>query len=160
MSLKLTSAQVWEALENEIFAVLGMVSARGQARTVGINYIVNNGKLYISSSTDAWKVRHTQNNPHVSLTVPIAKRVPFMPWMKIPPAAISFSGVAEVVEPEALSEEVAKDLFRGMEADAELIANYRVIVVEPVGDFITYGVGVSLLELRDPKKARGRAPVA
>ncbi len=160
MSQKLTSAQVWEALEKEIFAVLGMVSAKGQARTVGVNYIVNQGKLYISTSTDSWKVRHTQSNPHVSLTVPIAKRIPFMPWFKIPPAAITFKGVAEVVEPEGVSEEISQTLFRGMEADAELVANHRVIIVEPVGDFLTYGIGVTLLEMRDPNIARGRAPVA
>jgi hypothetical protein len=32
-------------------------------------------------------------------------------------------------------------------------------VVEPVGELITYGVGVALMEMRDTVKARGRAPV-
>jgi hypothetical protein len=34
-----------------------------------------------------------------------------------------------------------------------------VIEVVPKGDFITYGVGISLMEMRNPELARGRAPV-
>jgi hypothetical protein len=34
-----------------------------------------------------------------------------------------------------------------------------IIEIRPTGHFVTYGVGVSLLDMRDPKKARGRVPV-
>ena len=34
----ITSEQVWTELKKEIFAVLGMVTAKGQARTVGVVY--------------------------------------------------------------------------------------------------------------------------
>ena len=84
MSQQLTSQQVWEVLEKELFAVLGMVTAKGQARTIGIVYIVHDRKLYIATGQDTWKARHVRNNPNVSLTVPIAKRIPIMPWIKIP----------------------------------------------------------------------------
>jgi nitroimidazol reductase NimA-like FMN-containing flavoprotein (pyridoxamine 5'-phosphate oxidase superfamily) len=79
MSLELTSEQVWKELEKEIFAVLGMVTAKGEARPVGVVYIVHNRKLYISTGNKSWKARHVGGNPHVSITVPIAKRVPIMP---------------------------------------------------------------------------------
>ena len=36
------------------------------------------------------------------------------------------------------------------------MAKSAVIEVEPVGDFITYGVGVSLMQMRDTELARGR----
>ena len=39
MSLQLTAEQVWAALRKEIFAVLGMVNSKGEARTIGIVYI-------------------------------------------------------------------------------------------------------------------------
>ena len=51
----LTTAQVWKEIEDNIFAVLGMVSAKQEARTAGIVYLARGGKLYISSHTDAWK---------------------------------------------------------------------------------------------------------
>jgi hypothetical protein len=31
--------------------------------------------------------------------------------------------------------------------------------IHATGHFATYGVGVSLLDMRDPEKARGRTPV-
>ena len=42
------------------------------------------------------------------------------------------------------------------EAESELC----VIEVTPQKDFITYGVGIPLMQMRFPEKARGRAAVA
>jgi len=39
------------------------------------------------------------------------------------------------------------------------IAENCIIEIRPTGHFATYGVGVSLMDMRDPEKARGRAPV-
>jgi hypothetical protein len=146
-------------LEKELFAVLGMVTAKREARTVGIVYIVHNRRLYISTGKDSWKARHVQGNPNVSLTVPIAKRVPLMPWIKIPAATITFSGVATVWEPGTLDPVILHALFRGLEKDEEMVASTCVIEVEPRNEFITYGVGIPLMAMRDSEKARGRAPV-
>jgi hypothetical protein len=40
---------------------------------------VRERKLYIGTERDTWKVRHVLDNAHVSLTVPIAKRIIFAP---------------------------------------------------------------------------------
>jgi len=160
MTENLTSQQVWQTLENEIFAVLGMVNARNQARSIGIAYIVNDQNLYIATGTDTWKARHIRQNPHVSLTVPIAKRIPLMPWMKIPSATITFSGEASVLDQNQVKGDVLHALFRGAESDEEVIKDMCIIKVEPHGDFITYGIGIPMMDMRTPEKARGRAPVA
>ena len=102
----LTTAQVWKVIEDNIFAVLGMVSAKQEARTAGIVYAARGGKLYISSQADAWKVRHLANNPHVSLTVAIPKRVPLMPWIKVPAATITFAGTATVIPAKEADPEI------------------------------------------------------
>ena len=50
MTQQLTSEQVWNELEKEIFAVLGMVNSKGEARTVGIVYVVHESQnLYFYS---------------------------------------------------------------------------------------------------------------
>jgi len=159
MTLQLTSEQVWNELKKELFAVLGMVTAKGEARTVGIVYTAHAGKIYIATGKDSWKARHVSQNPHISITVPIAKRIPFLPWIKIPAATITFSGVATVLEPEKVEKEVLFALLRGLTEDQERLATMCIIVIEPVGDFVTYGVGIPLMQMRDAKKARGRAPV-
>jgi hypothetical protein len=159
MTLQLTSEQVWSELKKELFAVLGMVTAKGEARTVGIVYTAHAGKIYIATGKDSWKARHTHNNPHVSITVPIAKRIPFLPWIKIPAATITFSGKATVLEPAKVGKDVLFALLRGLTEDQERLATMCIIEIEPVGDFITYGVGIPLMQMRDTEKARGRAPV-
>ncbi|RME72219.1 MAG: pyridoxamine 5'-phosphate oxidase family protein [Chloroflexi bacterium] len=156
----ITTDQVWQEVEKQLFAVLGMVTASGEARTAGIVYVVHQRKLYISSLKTAWKIRHIRANPSVSLTIPIHKQIPLLPWIKIPAATITFSGRARILEPSDLPPEVVKPLFRGMTISPETSPPFAVIEVTPAGDFITYGVGVPLLTMRDPQKARGRVAVA
>ena len=160
MSDQLTSDQVWQAVEKEIFAVLGMVTAKNEARTAGIVYIVKNHRLYIASSRDAWKVRHISQNPQVSLTIPVHKRIFFLPWIKIPAATITFSGVAEILEPQETPPEIVQAIFRGMANDKDLMAESCLIEVTPMKDFVTYGIGMPLMKMRDPEQARGRTPVS
>ena len=160
MTQQLSSELVWDAMEKELFAVLGMVSAKGEARTAGVVYAVHNRKLYIASNKDAWKVRHVSANPHVSVTVTIAKRIPLLPWIKIPAATITFAGSARVLEPEQADPAIVASVLRGLTEDPERLALMCLIEVEPVGDFITYGVGIPLMQMRDTEKAGGRAPVA
>ena len=160
MAVVLSAGQVWQAIEKEVFAVLGMVSAHDEARTVGVVYTVNGRKLYIATGKDTWKARHIAANPNVSLTIPIAKRIPFMPWMKIPAATVTFSGSACLLTPVETPAGVLQALFRGMVEDKERLAGMVVIEVTPEKDFVTYGVGVPLMTMRDPAKSRGRVAVS
>lgn len=139
--------------------LLGMVTAKNEARTVGIIYILRDRRLYIGTWTDSWKVRHVAQNPHVSLTIPVHKSVPLMPWIKIPAATITFCGEADIIAALDSPHELLEELYHGVAEDQELMAKYSLIVVTPVKDFITYGIGVSLLDMREPLKARSRAPV-
>ena len=155
MSDQLTTRSVWDQIDSNSFAVLGMVTARHQARTVGIVYVVDGRRLYIGAGRDQWKTKHIAQNGDVSMTIPIPKRVPLMPWIKIPAATITFSGTARVLEAEQLDEALFEKLYRH---DAER-SGWRAIEVTPRGHFITYGIGVSLLAMRHPDQARARVPV-
>lgn len=160
MTLQLTTAQVWKEIEANLFAVLGMVTPKGEARTVGIVYAVHERKLYIGSYKETWKVKHIRQNPHVSLTVTIAKWVPFLPWIRVPAATITFAGEARVLDNGDVNPVVLKALYRDVAKDEKALAASCVIEVTPHGEFITYGVGIPLMQMRFPEKARGRATVA
>ncbi|MEZ4736456.1 MAG: pyridoxamine 5'-phosphate oxidase family protein [Caldilineaceae bacterium] len=160
MTLQLTTDQVWKEIEQNLFAVLGMVTPSKEARTVGIVYVVQDRKLYIGTQKQSWKVKHIAQNPDVSLTVPIAKRIPFLPWIKIPAATITFAGEAKVCENSEVNANVLKSLYRGVVKDEQAMAASCVLEVTPQGEFITYGVGIPLMQMRFPDKARGRAAVA
>jgi nitroimidazol reductase NimA-like FMN-containing flavoprotein (pyridoxamine 5'-phosphate oxidase superfamily) len=160
MTLQLNSQQVWQAIEKEMFAVVGMVTSQHEARTVGIVYAVQNRKLYLGTGQQSWKARHISRNPHVSVTIPIAKRIPFMPWIKIPAATITFSGTARVLPAAESTAELLQLVFRDAATDAAMVANSCLIEITPQKEFVTYGVGISLQEMRFPEKARGRAAVS
>ena len=160
MTKQLTTADVWEAIKEEPFAVLGMVTARNECRTVGIIYEVDNQKLYIGTDKDAWKVRHIQGNPHVSITIPIAKRIPLVPWVKIPAATITFSGTAKVLAKDEVSEDLIQRVFSYVSHNDKLMATTCLIEVTPEKDFITYGIGIPMIQMRDHAKAHGRVPVS
>jgi hypothetical protein len=159
MPIQLTAAQVWETIEKELFAVVGMVNSAGEARTAGLVYVVRDRKLFIATGRDTWKARHMSANPHVSVTIPIAKRVPIMPWLKIPQATITFQGTARVFPAAEASPELRQAIFLHKADDREMVAGSCLVEIAPMGEFVTYGVGVRLMDMREPEKARGRAPV-
>ena len=159
MTVELTSDQVWEVIEKELFGVIGMVTKKNEARTVGIVYVVRDRRLYIGTGSDTWKARHIAQNPHVSLTIPVHKSIPLLPWMKIPAATITFCGEAKIIDAADASQEILQAVYRGMAENQELMAESCLIDVTPVKDFITYGIGIPMIKMRDPEQARGRAPV-
>lgn len=160
MPIQLSSEQVWQAIEKELFAVVGMVTARQEARTAGVVYVVRDRKLYVATGADTWKARHIAANPNVSVTIPIAKRIFFMPWMKVPAATITFAGTARVLNAKDAPRELLAAIFRGMANDDKMVAESCLIEITPIKEFVTYGVGVSLMQMRDPEQARGRAPAS
>lgn len=160
MSEPLTTDRVWQELQRELFAVIGMVTDKGEARTAGIVYVARDRKLYIGAGKDTWKARHIATNPHVSMTVCIPKQVPLMPWIKVPAATITFSGDARVMPAAEVPADLLKALFQTAAADPKTSQDMCVIEVTPRGHFVTYGVGIPLMQMRHPDQARGRVPVA
>jgi uncharacterized protein YhbP (UPF0306 family) len=159
MPANVTTADVWREIEKRSFAVLGFVTPRGEARTAGIVYAVRDRELYIVTGHDSWKIRHIVSNPHVSLTVTISKRIPFLPWVQIPAATISFQGEASLHAVGDVSPEIPRKLLRGLDVAPALRNEVCVIRIRPAGRFVTYGVGVPLRTMRNPDAARGQAPV-
>ena len=158
MSATVTTEGVWQAIDKQTFAVVGTVTAAGECRTAGIVYMVRARKLYFGTGKTAWKTRHIAKNPHVSMTVTIAKRIPFMPWIKIPPATITFSGTATLIEAGDTSPAIRERLLNGLD-DPSVMEQSVIAEVTPTGHFITYGVGVSMRTMLRPEDASGRAPV-
>lgn len=158
MPAPVTTESVWKELDRHSFAVLGEVNRTGEARTCGILYKSYERKLYIATAKDAWKARHATHNPNVSMTVCIPRRLPFLPFIQIPAATITFNGTARVLDMREVPADVISWLRHGAHETPEL-ESMCMLEVTPKGDFVTYGVGVSLLTMRNPIEARGRAPV-
>lgn len=150
---------VWREIQRQIFAVLGFVTPKCEARTAGILYAVHGRDVFIGTDRDSWKSRHVAKNSNVSLTVTIPKRIPLLPWIKIPPATVTFQGSAAVIGLNDAPGDVQHKLFRGLELDTATREEISILRVTPRGEFVTYGVGVPLLTMKRPKEAQGRAPI-
>jgi hypothetical protein len=157
--VQVTTRQVWAELERRVFAVVGMVSARGEARTVGIMPIVRERAIWFASMDGEWKVKHVRAHPQVSVTYPVQRNVPLLPMIKIPAATVTFQGTATVIGAPDIPPDVWRALTHGLELPGE-DSPHVVVRIEPTGDFLTYGIGTSLMGMRDTTNARGRAPVA
>ncbi len=159
MPAPITTALVWNEIQKRMFAVLSWVTPKGEARSAGIVYLVKDGKLYIATGNESWKAKHIRKNPNVALNITIPKRIPFLPWIAIPDATIAFHGKARVLAHDLVDPSLVKKLEAGMADDPQRLAESCMLEVTPAGHFVTYGVGVPLMAMRDPKKAMGRVAV-
>ncbi len=160
MSIALDRDTVWRQIDKHQFAVLSYVTPAHQARSAGIVYVVMDQKLYVRIAIDSWKAKHIRLNPNVALNVTIPKRVPFLPWIQIPQATISFHGNAKVIDAVDADHEILEVLGGASAHEVPALDQLRILEITPRGHFVTYGVGVSLLDMRDPEKARARVAIA
>jgi len=156
--MSLTTREVWEAMEGSIFGVLAFVNRNGEPRSAGVCYVIDGSSLLISSGVDSWKVRHIERNPKVSMTITVPKHIPFLPFIKVPAATITFQGEAEILRVTDVDSPVVARLLRGLDLGRHAVEDTRLIQVTPRGDFVTYGIGMPLMQMRKVDQARGRAP--
>jgi Pyridoxamine 5'-phosphate oxidase len=155
---RLSSEQVWRQIAKASFAVLSHVTPSGEPRSSGVVYRTLDRRLYIAVAPNSWKARHLAVNGRVAVTIPVPRGGLLALVMPIPPATVSFHGNA-IVHP-AGSPEVGPLLEElGALLPAERRTSAAVIEIVPDGAFVTYGIGVSLNEMRDPDTARSRVPV-
>lgn len=156
---RLSPSQVWQALDKASFAVISYVTPAGHPRSSGVVYTVIDRRLYLVTEVNSWKARHIPASGRVAVTVPVRRGGIMSLLFPIPPATISFHGTAEVFAPDSpKAQSVLKRL--GSLLPQERRQNCRIIEICAVGRFQTYGVGVSLLQMRDPSRSRAHVPVA
>lgn len=149
---------MWNEVTKGSFAVISYVTPSGDPRSSGVMYKAQERRLYVVVAPDSWKARHIALNDKVAVTVPVRRGGLLSLVFPIPPATISFHGRAVVHGSN--SPGIARivdqlgSLFPADRRDA-----FAVIEIAPEGWFATYGIGVSLNEMRDPQVARARVPV-
>ena len=156
---RLTTEQVWNALAGASFAVVSYVTPGGEPRSSGVVYAVAGGRLYVAVAADSWKARHIAVTGRVAVTVPVRRGGLLALLFPIPPACVSFQGAATVYPPGPLADvPVPKQLAALLPAERQ--ATSRILEILPEGHFVTYGLGVSLMQMRSPAASRARVPVA
>jgi len=154
----LTTERVWRELTTASFAIVSHVTPTGNPRSSGIMYLVVDRHLLVIIAPDSWKARQITNGDQLAVTVPVRRGGLLSLVAPIPPATISFHARAVLHPPGSLDiESVSKKLASMIPAERRGLC--CVLELEPEGRFLTYGVGVSLMTMRDPGAASGRVPV-
>jgi hypothetical protein len=150
---------VWRAIDRASFAVLAHTTAAGEPRSSGVVFATVDRHLYVAVAPDGWKARQIADGDHVSVTILVRRGGILSLLFPIPPATISF--VARAVVHSAGSLE-ATELPKPLRAlvPAERTTKAMLLELVPEGRFLTYGIGVSLNQMRDPAASRALVPVA
>lgn len=151
----LTADDVWAAVSAASFAVLSHVTPTGAPRSSGVMYTVDEDRMYVAVAENSWKARHIREEGRVAMTVPVRRGGLLALFAPIPPATISFPAVATAHSAEILDR---------LPVLARMLPPRRrtgctVLEIRPTGHYLTYGLGVPLLAMRDTERARTRVPV-
>lgn len=79
--------------------------------------------------------------------------------IKIPAATITFSGTAEILSRDECPADVWQAVYRSADETEPGLSDLCMVAITPEGHFLTYGVGVSLMDMRHPELARARVPI-
>jgi len=72
---RLTTNDVWRAIEKRSFAIVGYETPGGDPRSSGVMYQAADRRLYVAVEPTGWKARHIAASGRVSVTVPCIARV-------------------------------------------------------------------------------------
>jgi hypothetical protein len=153
-----TSEQVWHALAKASFAVVSYITPAGEPRSSGVVYGTAARRLYVAVAADSWKARHIATSRRVAVTVPVRRGGVLSLFFLIPPATVSFHGTA-IVHPPGPAQEPAVPKQLASLLPAERRASCCIIEILPEDQFLTYGLGISLAQMRNPSSAQARVPV-
>ena len=117
------------------------------------------GHLYVAVAPTSWKARQIATGDRVAMTVLVRRGGILSLVFPLPPATISFRGTAVVHAADAPE---VRPLLEDLKAllPAEWAESSCLIEIAPEGEFLTYGVGVALMTMRNPEAARARVPVS
>ena len=155
---RVTSEQVWRALDRASFGVLAYTTPTGIPRSSGVVYKMLGKRLFTAVAPDSWKARHIASSRQVSVTVPVRRGGILSLALPIPPATISFRATPIVHTAGSASiSSLSKELYSMVPPERRDAA--VIIELIPVGHFLTYGVSVPLMDMQKPELAGARVPV-
>lgn len=132
---------------------LATVSQTGKPHVAGVLYSFADGRFYVSTLRESVKARNIQSSPEVAVSIPI-RRAPVGP-----PSTVQFQGRAELLDLDAPAIRSLADQgwIEEVISHGELELDGGCFIrISPASRWITYGLGMSVVELaRNPLEAAG-----
>lgn len=148
-------------LENEVrrilrkknWLVLGTVDIKNIPHSSVVVYQSDGYVIYCLTGKNTLKARNIRGNSKVSVTLPFRKNF-FHKIIPAPPAELHFTAEAEI---KSFDDEEARKIFSKYLEYLENVENQEESIwlkITPSKRIATYGVGIKLLKMRKPEKAR------
>jgi len=154
----LSAERVWSELGKASFAVISYVTPAGKPRASGVMFTAVDRRLYVITAADSWKARQISDGDEVAVAVPIRRGGLLSLVLPIPPATVSFHATARVHPAGSVSIESVSKKFASLLPPER--RNGCLLELVPDGSFLTYGLGVSLQDMRKPAAALAHVPVS
>jgi hypothetical protein len=148
---------VWRALKEASFAIVSHVTPGGEPRSSGVVYGIADGRVYFAVAPQSWKAREISDGQRVAVTVPVRRGGLLSLLLPIPPATVSFHAQAIVHPPNTIDLGAVSKKLESLVPKERRAAT--VIELIPEGSFLTYGIGVSLWDMRHPAAALAHVPL-
>ncbi|MHA2394631.1 MAG: pyridoxamine 5'-phosphate oxidase family protein [Promethearchaeota archaeon] len=149
----LLEREVRDTIKKNRWLTLSTTSTKGIPQSSVVVYASDGYIIYILTGKNTVKVRNIIKNNRVSVTIPFYKNFIHRMISVAPPAAISFRATAETLD---VSDSEAAYMYKkvlNFDFPEDLEADSLWIKLSPGKIATCYGVGISLLDLRDPSKA-------
>ena len=147
------AAEVRDIIRRNRWLILSTVSHRGSPQSSLVVYASDGYMMYILTGLDTRKAKNIAIYPRVSVTIPFYKNIIHRMIGVAPPAAISFKADVEVLD---FSDKEASEFYQRVLKFKlpDNVSETGVWLRLTPGNIATcHGVGVGLLDLRDPEKA-------
>lgn len=144
-----------QTIKKQNWLVLSSVSSNGIPYSSVLVYQSDGNIIICQTGKDTLKASNIKDNHHVAVTIPIRKNF-IHKLIPAPPAEIHFTTEAEILPKE---DEEARAIFSRYlkHSEKEKLPQESIwLKIKIPKKVTTYGIGVPLLKMRDPKKARNQ----
>ncbi|MFX1496966.1 MAG: pyridoxamine 5'-phosphate oxidase family protein [Promethearchaeota archaeon] len=145
--------EVRKIIKKNMWLVLSTVDKEEQPHSSVVMYQSDGHDMYFETGENSLKARTIKINNKISVTIPFRKNF-FHKIIPAPPAELHFKAIAEFISKD---DEKAKEIMTKIikyDEKAGVQEKSVWIKIVPSNIISTFGVGVKLLDMRKPEKAR------
>jgi hypothetical protein len=145
--------EVRNTIRNNRWLIISTASLNSVPQSSVVVYASDGYVIYVLTGENTKKIMNMKQNNIVSITIPFYKNIIHRLIKVAPPAAISFRAKTEILD---YSDIEAANLYKkalNFDLPEEVKEDSVWIKITPGQRASCYGVGIGLLELRDPSKA-------
>lgn len=145
--------EVKEIMKKNMWLVLSTANEKCNPQSSVIMYESDGNAIYFTTGKNTLKARNIRKNNNVSVTIPFRKNL-LHKLIPAPPGELHFQAKAQFLERESKEVQTMLQRVLKFEEKSGIKADTVYLKLTPKKRIATYGVGIKLMQLRFPEKAR------